>query len=214
MGALNREGMTMATTYEDVLNLFREVAESQKETERKFQETDRKFQETDRKFQETERLLKEQSQETDRKIKKMANTVDKLGNRLGDYIEDAVRPVAVRLFRERGIEVHEVHQNISAQRANEGIEVDLLVVNDTDVIAIECKSLLSVDDINEHRERLDKLKRLLPTYAHKRVLGAVTAMVIPDHVAQYAYRQGFYVIGQSGEQLVIRNDERFQPKAW
>jgi hypothetical protein len=39
-------------------------------------------------------------------------------------------------------------------------------------------------------------------------------MVIPDHVAQYAYRQGFYVIGQSGEQLVIRNDERFQPKAW
>ena len=197
----------MSTTYEEILQLFREVAESQKETERKFQETDRKF-------QETERLLKEQSQETDRKIKKMANTVDKLGNRLGDYIEDAVRSVAVRLFRERGIEVHEVHQNITAQRANEGIEVDLLVVNDTDVIAIECKSLLSVDDVNEHRERLDKLKRLLPKYADSRVLGAVTAMVIPENVAQYAYRQGFYVIGQSGEQLVIRNDERFQPKVW
>ena len=44
----------MATTYEDILNLFRE--------------TDRKFQETDRKFQETDRLLKEQSQETDRKF--------------------------------------------------------------------------------------------------------------------------------------------------
>ncbi len=29
----------MATTYEDILNLFREVAEAQKETERKFQET-------------------------------------------------------------------------------------------------------------------------------------------------------------------------------
>ena len=197
----------MATTYEDVLNLFRE-------NDLQIKELLRSQQETDRKFQETEQLLKAQSQETDRKIKEMAKTVDKLGNRLGDYIEDAVRPAAVRLFRERGIEVHEVHQNISAQRANEGIEVDLLVVNDTDVIAIECKSLLSVDDVNEHRERLDKLKRLLPSYAHKRVLGAVTAMVIPDNVAHYAYRQGFFVIGQSGEQLVIRNDEQFRPKAW
>jgi hypothetical protein len=210
--------MTMATTYEDVLNLFREVAESQKETERKFQETDRLLkessQETDRKFQETDRLLKEQFQKTDRKIERMADTVNKLSDRLGDYIEDAVRPAAVRLFRERGIAVHEVHQNISAQRGDEGIEVDLLVVNETDVVAIECKSLLSVDDVNEHRERLDKLKRLLPSYADKRVLGAVTAMVIPDHVARYAYRQGFFIIGQSGEHLVIRNDERFQPKAW
>ncbi len=218
----------MATTYEEILELFREtdrkfqeVAESQKDTDRKFQDTDRKFQDTDRKFQDTdrkfqdtERLLKEQSQDTDRKIKKMSLTIDKLGNRLGDYIEDAVRPAAVRLFRARGIEVHEVHQNITAQRADEGIEVDLLVVNDTDVIAIECKSLLSVDDVNEHRERLDKLKRLLPTYANKRVFGAVTAMVIPDNVAHYAYRQGFFVIGQSGEQLIIRNDESFRPQAW
>ena len=186
----------MATTYEEILELFRE-------TDRKFQEVAESQKETDRKFQ-----------ETDRKIESMADTVKKLGHRLGDYIEDAVRPAAVRLFRDRGIEVHEVHQNISAQRANEGIEVDLLVVNDTDVIAIECKSLLSVDDVNEHRERLDKFKRLLPSYAHKRVLGAVTAMVIPDNVAHYAYRQGFFVIGQSGEQLIIRNDDRFRPKAW
>ena len=144
----------------------------------------------------------------------MSLTIDKLDHRLGDYIEDAVRPAAVRLFRDRGIEVHEVHQNVTAQREGEEIEVDLLVVNDTDVIAIECKSLLSMDDVNEHRQRLDKLKRLLPKYAGSRVLGAVTAMVIPDNVAHYAYRQGFFVIGQSGEQLIIRNDDRFRPKAW
>ena len=198
---------TAQPTLDDVWRLFQE-------TDRKFQEVAESQKETDRKFQETDRLLKEQSQNTDKKIKAMTETINKLGHRLGDYIEDAVRPAAVRLFRDRGIEVHEVHQHISAQRGDEGIEVDLLVVNDTDVIAIECKSLLSVDDVNEHRQRLDKFKRLLPTYAHKRVLGAVTAMVIPDNVAHYAYRQGFFVIGQSGEQLVIRNDDRFRPKEW
>jgi hypothetical protein len=94
-----------------------------------------------------------------------------------------VRPAAVRLFREQGIEVHEVHRSIEAQRDDEGIEVDLLVVNDTDIVAIECKSTLGTDDIKEHVGRLDKLKRLLPTYAGKRVMGAVTGMVIPDNVA-------------------------------
>ncbi|MEA3642805.1 MAG: hypothetical protein VBE63_23110 [Lamprobacter sp.] len=110
-----------------------------------------------------------------------------------------MRPAAVRLFRERGIAVHEVHQQVFAEREGE---------------AIECKSLLSVDDVNEHLERLAKVKTLLPKSRDSRVLGAVAAMTIPDDVAKSADRQGLYVIGQSGEQLTIRNDARFSPKAW
>lgn len=168
-----------------------------------FRETDLKFQETDRKFQ-----------ETDRKIKQVTESIGRLGNKLGDYVEEMVRPAAVRLLRERGIDVHEVHQNINSQRNGEGIEIDLLVVNDTDIIAIECKSSLSLDDVNDHLQRLAKLKRLLPSYADKRVLGAVTGMVIPDNVAQYAYRQGLFVIAQTGDHLSIRNDSNFQAKIW
>jgi hypothetical protein len=61
---------------------------------------------------------------------------------------------------------------------------------------------------------LGKLKRLLPSYQDKQVLGAVAAMVLPDNVARYAYKQGLYVIGQSGDHLLIRNDEKFVPKYW
>jgi hypothetical protein len=39
-------------------------------------------------------------------------------------------------------------------------------------------------------------------------------MLIPDNVAQYAYKKGLFVIGQTGEQLVIRNDEKFKAKIW
>ena len=227
------------TTADDIWAILRELAESRKETELMLRETDRilreSSQETDRRFQETDRILREASQETDRrfqetdrkfqetdrkfqetdrKIKEVNLQLGKLGNRLGDFIEEAVRPSAVRLFRERGIDVHEVHQKIDAQRGNDGIEVDLLVVNDTDVIAIECKSNLSVDDVKDHLERLSKIKRMLPTYADKRIMGAVAAMVIPDAVALYAYRHGLFVIGQNGEQLHIRNKEGFNPAIW
>ena len=186
----------MSTMADDIWAILRELAQSQKETDKKFQETDKKF------------------QETDRKIKEVTGNIGKLGNRLGEFIEDAVRPAVVRLFRQRGIDVHEVHPNVSSQRAGEGVEIDVLVVNDVEIVAIECKSKLSVDDVNEHVERLAKIKRLLPSYADKRVLGAVAAMVIDDSVAQYAYRKGLYVIGQSGDHLEIRNAVGFVAKNW
>jgi len=186
----------MNAAAEEIWAILREVAQSQKETDLKMKETDRKM------------------QETDLKIKEMTASIGRLGNKLGDFVEEMVRPAAVRLFREQGIDVHEVHRGVSAKRNGEGIEVDLLVVNDNDVVAIECKSTLSIDDINEHVRRLEKLKRLLPTYKDKRAMGAVTGMVIPDNVAAYAYKQGFYVIAQSGDHLLMRNGENFSPRVW
>jgi hypothetical protein len=71
-----------------------------------FRETDRKFQETDRKFQ-------EMNKKTNRKIQEVNLAIGRLGNRLGEFVEGLVKPAVVRLFRERGIEVHEVHHDIS-----------------------------------------------------------------------------------------------------
>jgi len=119
---------------------------------------------------------------------------------------DRIFPLAVAPFDDK---VAIAHRRIAHYR-----EVDVLVVNEVEIVGIECKSKLSVDDVNEHLERLAKLKRLLPSYADKRVLGAVAAMVIDDSVAQYAYRKGLYVIGQSGDHLEIRNAEDFVAKAW
>lgn len=197
----------MTTTADDVWRLLAELVEAQKETERHFQETERRFQETERRFQETERLLKEQSKKTDEQI-------GKLSNRLGEFVEWQIRPAAVRLFRERGIEVHEFHPGVSVQRGDDGIEIDLLVVNDTDAILIEVKSKLTLTDVDEHIERLGKFKQFMPVYQGKRTLGAVGGLVVPKDTARYAYRKGFFVLAQSGENVVILNDEKFKPRVW
>jgi hypothetical protein len=233
----------MTTTSEEVWQLLRELIESQKETERRFQEAERRFQETERllkeesqeaerRFQETERLLKEESQETERRFQetdrrfqeterilkqqsqKTDEQIGKLGNRLGEFVEWQIRPSAVALFKARGIEVHELQSEVSVQRGDEGIEIDLLVVNDTDAILIEVKSKLTRADVDEHLERLAKFKRFMPRYRDVRALGAVGGMVVPKDVASYAYRQGLFVIAQSGENIVILNDDKFKPRAW
>ena len=201
---------TLQPTYDDILRLLHEITLRSQETDRQIKEVAEQSKETEKRFKETDRQFKE----TDRKIKEVTTSIGKLGNRLGDFIEDAVRPVAVRLFKERGIEVHEVYQNVTMQRDGEGLEIDLLVVNDGEAVGVECKSNLKVDDVNEHLERLAKLKRLSPKYRDYKLMGALAAMVIPDNVARYAMSKGLFVIGQSGEHLEIRNGAEFEPAVW
>jgi hypothetical protein len=170
--------------------------------------------ETDRILKELSAEIKETQKITAREIKAVNTSIGRLSNRLGEFVEEAVRPSAVRLFRERGIDIHEVQQSITAKRDGEQLEIDLLVVNNENVVVIECKSNLSVEDVNDHLERLEKVKRLLPRYNNCKVLGAVAGMVIPDNVATYAIKKGLYVIGQNGDHLELRNEQSFTPKAW
>ena len=181
--------MQAVPNYDDIMRLFQETALGLKE-------------------------LKERQNQTDREIKAVNASIGRLSNRLGQFVEEAVRPAAVRLFQERGIDVHEVQQNIVVKRDGEGLEIDLLVVNDKDTVAIECKSNLSIDDVNEHLERLAKIKRLIPRYRDNKIIGAVAGMIIPENVAIYAMKKGLYVIGQNGEHLVLSNPITFAPNTW
>ncbi|UWU51530.1 hypothetical protein [Limnospira platensis] len=218
----------------------RVIKEESQETERCFRETDRRFreqseesdrrfeetrqllqrqsEESDRRFEETKQLLQRQSEETERIIKqqneKLNQELGKLGNRLGEFVEWQVRPAVVQLFQRRGISVNEFHPNISVKRFGEAIEIDLLVVNTDQAILVEVKSKLTETDINKHLERLEKFKRLMPRYSDVKAMGAVAGMVVPEEVASYGYRRGLFVLAQSGDSVVILNDDKFRPRQW
>lgn len=195
---------TAQPTLDDIWLLF-------KETDRQRKETDLLIEAQSKRFE--ERMEASQAK-FDRDIAAVNASIGRLGNRLGEFVEEMVKPSVVRLFQERGVDVHEVHRGVEAKRGGDNIKIDLLVVNTTDVVAVECKSSLSVDDVNEHLVALQKLKKLLPAYSDKKVMGAVAAMVLPDDLARYAYRCGLFVLAQSGEHITIRNDAKFQPQNW
>ena len=193
----------MTTVQEEVWEILRKLALSSEETERRMQETDRRMQETDL-----------QMKETDRKLKEVTKAIGRLGNRLGEFVEEMVRPAVVRLFQQRGIAVHQVFRGAYAERDGDAMEIDLLVVNSVDVVLVEVKSELKVDDVKEHMLRLERFKKLFPQYAGFRVMGAVAGMVVAEETARFAYRQGLFVLAQSGDTVTIRNDKDFQPVVW
>ena len=208
-----------APTFDDVWRTIQELALMSKETDRKFQETDRLIQENSQQMKETDRQMKETDrhmQETDRMIKAMSKQLGAHGNRLGEFVQEMVRPAVVRLFRQRHVPVHQVMANLVAFDDNGRFrtEIDLLVINSDTAVAIECKSRLSQDDVNEHLERLAMFKDCFPQYGGFTIFGAVAAMVLPQAVSHYAYRKGLFVLAQSGDAVEIRNDDDFKPQQW
>ncbi len=193
------------TTKSEASDFFQEVKDLFAQTSKQFQDTDKKFQDTDKKFQ-----------DTDKKFQELRTMIGQLGNRLGDFVEEMVRPAVVRLFRERGFDVRQVLREITAydDQGQFVMEVDLLAVNTNTAFAVECKSRCSADDVSEHLDRLSNFKSCFPRYRDVQLFGAIAAMVMPDAVARYAYRKGLYVLAQSGDTIVIRNDDQFRAKEW
>jgi hypothetical protein len=157
---------------------------------------------------------KKQSAETNRKIKAVTAQIGSLGNRLGEWVEEMVRPAAVRLFRERNIDVHQVIKGAQVQRGDTGIEIDLMVVNDIEAVVIECKSQLTPQDVDDHLDRMALVKQMMPQYAPLKLMGAVAGMTVSSEVAAYAIRKGFYVIAPNGENVSLANPNDFKALAW
>jgi len=174
---------------------------------RMFQETDRKFQETDRKFQES-RI------EFDRRLQALSKQVGRLSDDIGYFAESMVKPAVIGLFAERGIVLKDVASRRTSRQPGAAMEVDILAVDDQYVGVVEVKTHLKSQDIDEHLARLDKFKAAFPAYQNLYVVGAVAAMQVAAEVATYAYRQGLFVLAQSGETMCLLNDADFQPYKW
>jgi ATPase subunit of ABC transporter with duplicated ATPase domains len=184
------------------------------ETERLREEAERRREQERAEDERQMRALRREVDKTVRAVREQGKQLGNLGNRLGQFVEELVAPAVVRLFRARGIDVREVYRRALARRNGDSMEIDVLVVNDTDVVALEAKSELDADDIEDQVDRLRRFKTMFPRYAGCRVLGAVAAMVVPVQVGRQAYQAGLFVLAPSGETMRILNDKRFKPRAW
>jgi hypothetical protein len=84
------------------------------------------------------------------------------------------------------------------------------------VMPVEIKTELSVEDVDDHLKRMDKLRKYMNSRKDKRKLvGAVAGAVVSPNVIKYAQRNGFFVLVQTGESIAIaRMPKDFTPKEW
>jgi hypothetical protein len=79
---------------------------------------------------------------------------------------------------------------------------------------VEVKSKPSLDDVKDHIERMETVRRHADLHGDKRkFLGAVAGMVIKKNVQDFILKTGFYLIEPSGETFTI-TPPIGAPKEW
>ncbi|MDR1586905.1 MAG: methyl-accepting chemotaxis protein [Treponema sp.] len=213
---------------------IREISLQMKETDRHMKETDRhmgetgrqireislQMKETDRHMKETDRQMKEtdrQMKETDRAIKEAQRIAGNLGNKLGIVVEHLVLANIREKFNALGYNFTKMGPSVLIEDTDMKLiaEVDAMLENGEYALAIEVKTQLRTEHVNEHIKRLEKLRRYADDRQDARkFIGAVAGAVVTDNVKTYAEKKGFYVIQQSGDTVVIKNPGGFKPKEW
>ena len=180
------------TSPQAIWALLREIAESQKETDRRMQETDRRMKETDKK-------------------------IGDLGNRFGELAEHLVAPNIKEKFKSLNLIFEYVSRDhiLGDYSGNRYAEIDIILENYEMVMAIEVKSKPDINDVNKHISRMEILRARMEILNDKRKLrGSIAGAIMTNDVRNYIHKKGFYSIEQSGDTVKINEPEGFTPREW
>jgi ribosomal protein L9 len=157
----------------------------------------------------TERMMKEDKAEFNRRLGEYINL-------FGDFTEYEIAPNLREKFIEMGLNFPRANRNVSVKdKVNQiFLEIDVMLENGDKAMLVEVKTKLTIERINKHIERLEKMRKYADLHGDKRTfLGAVAGIVVPDEVRDYALNQGFYLIEPSGENFNITPPQA-GPKEW
>ncbi len=228
-------------TYQKVLEMFAESSKlidrlsakaekdrEQAEKDREQAEKDREQVEKDREQAEKDREQAEKDRKELRRLQKLSNDTNKriadISDNIGRFAEEQVRPKILYLFRHRipSPDLQFVSSRFEVE-TNDDIflaEFDLLLTNDVDnSVAVEVKNRLRQADVDEHLDRLEKVKSHPNRKKNKFIdgttmYGAVAGMIVTREVERYAMKKGLYVVAPSGEGVEVKNKPDFKAASW
>jgi hypothetical protein len=190
-------------------NTFEAVWASFQQAREEMREIREMSKETDREFKEMQKEMREMSQETDRKI-------GKLTNRLGEMVEHLMTPRIYKAFKKYNYKFNSLARDkeyMNYDGKGGTTEVDVWIENGDYALAIEVKLKPNMRDINEHIDRMQKLRIHANLHNDRRkYIGAIAAPVFNDKVKQRAIDSGFYIIEASEDSVTVINDTDFRPR--
>jgi len=167
-------------------------------------------------LQENAKQQAEWQKEAERRSKALDRQIGKLGNRFGEVIEYMVAPDLCEKFKKLGLNFQQSNTGTIVKDYDNDIffEVDIKLENGDKALLVEVKSKLTTEDVQEHIERLEKMRKYADLHGDRRAfLGAVAGIVMTPNVIDYALRQGFYVLEPAGDVFRIIPPSG-EPREW
>ncbi len=217
------------TSIEQLQNMISDLILSQKETENLFKETAIQFKETDTRFKETEKILNQKYSEiwdmfkdtdtkfkdTDAKFKETDKKINEANalftSQWGKLIESLVKGDLVNILKNRGIDVHDTSERRKGNHEGENYEFDIIAHNGTEIVIVEVKTTLRVNDVKSFLSKLSKAKLWLAEYKNFKIYGAIAYLKAEEASDIMAMNNGLFSIRATGNSAAITNAADFVP---
>jgi len=162
--------------------------------------------------EETEASFKLFQDETRKAIKETQKNVGGLNNSLGSIVERLLIPGLPKKFKKFGYNFHRIASYCYA----DGVyaQIDGMLENGEQAIAVEVKLKLRQSDIDDHLVRMEKIQKYAYEHGDKRrFMGAMAAFITDEATKSYALKQGLFVIEPSGDDVIVTKPET-EPHIW
>jgi hypothetical protein len=150
-------------------------------------------------------------------MKETDKRVGAITNRFGEIVEYMIMPNLVARFDELGFTFTKANRTEIADREhNIFADVDALLENGDAVMVVEIKTKPNDEDIDDHINRMEKMRKHADLHKDTRkYFGAMAGAVFSESAKIYALKKGFYVIKPSGETFTITEPKgAYHPRVW
>ncbi|MDR2701908.1 MAG: hypothetical protein LBB72_05720 [Spirochaetaceae bacterium] len=153
-------------------------------------------------IRETQKVLKETNLKTEKAIRETQKNIGGLNNTLGSIVEHLLTPGLPQKFKKLGYHFN----RIATYKFAEGVyaQIDGMLENGEQAVAVEVKTTLRQADIDEHLARMEKIRKYADEHGDKRqFMGAIAATIADESSRGYALKKGLFVIEPSGEDVKV-----------
>ena len=188
-------------TLDDIYALFLESEQQRKEYQHKAE-------------LEMAELRKIIEQQTNQQFDQTNKQFGELISPWADFVENKIKPAAARIFKEEGIDVKYTALRVQRDNDQGSMEIDIWVESANEIVAIEVKSDLEIQNVKRFLEVLGRFKEIFTRFQNYKVYGAVAGIKIDEKADEYATQEGLFLIEPAGDSVIISNSLNLERKVW
>ena len=210
----------MAAEHKKTEAVLASLAEEHKKTEAAQQKTEVAQQKTEaalaslveehKKTEAAQQKTEAAQQKTESSIRELNKNLGGIGITLGGMTEDLFRRNVAGILEQRGIRLDSLEHNLKMPDA----EFDLVGFNGSQVILIEVKSRLQVQDIDALIfKQIPTFRRYFNDYKDHKLMGGLASLAIDEKLEKQVEKAGLFLFTQTKEGgASIANGPGFHPK--
>ena len=171
--------------------------------------------------EETDKRMKESKEETDKRMAILEANLNKsiggLGNSLGRLTEEIMSAEMFEIFANIGYDFTMQGEHIAFTDGKRTLaEADVFMQNGEYVMIVEVKTKLTSEDVNDHIERIERIRdSFIVRGDARKIIGAVAAPSVTEHVKKHAHKKGLYVVIMGGGATAIADPPpHFKAREW